>query len=117
LQEAQNWVDGLPACNNFTKLDLLAIEQRGGCWAAPQSLGNAASPSFHPFCHRRIIELVLSMEPSYRKQKRLTTDLLQLLWPDLLRYPFNQHLGLQRLKEKLNKTPKKLLVKLLPHAA
>ncbi|MBD2486987.1 hypothetical protein [Aulosira sp. FACHB-615] len=97
LEGATNWLHSLPQCNTFEILDLLYIEQRCGCWAGIQQYGNGQSSfGINPFCHRRIFQLMLSLDPIYKLRKRLSVDIIKHLWNDLLLFPFNPHPSLSR---------------------
>ena len=94
VERARQWLEQVPAQGAFGVLDFLRLEQRYGCWAGPQEYG-PTNPAFQlsPFCHRRIVELALTLPVDYRKRDRLPRDLIQSRWPELLRFPFNQPLG------------------------
>jgi hypothetical protein len=110
LKRAKQWIDNLRTFDWFTQLDLLYIEQRLGCWAGP--LHYAEWPfRIYPLCHREILYHMLKLPVDYKIEKRLTIDIIRNSWPELLRFPFNQHSRVERLKKyainKLNQGKRK----------
>ena len=114
-QKAQQWLSQLPTKNRFQVLDFLYLEQRLGCWAAPLHYG-LVNNSFclSPFVHRRILEIMLSLPVTYRKNQLLAKDLVQQQWPELLELPFNEYVGIKSYLHlySLKKKLKKLLLNL-----
>jgi hypothetical protein len=101
LQEASDWLKQLPTSDLLEKLDLFAIEQRMGCWAGPSMYGPLQARFVtYPFNSRRIYEKMLSLPPEYRRENRFPKDLIQLKWPDLLHFPFNEPFGLLKLESR-----------------
>jgi hypothetical protein len=97
---AESWLCGLPRGwreSPADALDLAYVEQRMGCWQAPQTyvypgtdnpggLGRlAASPMAETFCY----EMMLRLPQGYRASRRLQEDLVAYAWPELLAVPFN----------------------------
>ena len=60
--------------------------------------GAAEDSQFHvfPLCHREIIELILALPRTYRWAGSLPIDIIRCEWPELLEYPINTPLGIQR---------------------
>jgi hypothetical protein len=99
FQEASDWLDQLPTADLLEKLDLFYIEQRLGCWAGPSMYGSLQARFVaYPFNSRRVYEKMLSLPQHYRREGRLHKDLVQLKWPELLEFPFNEPFGLLRLE-------------------
>ncbi len=84
-------------------MDLLYIEQRLGCWGGPQSIGAIFSFVINPFCNRRIFTLMLSLPPQYKRQNKVSDDLIKHLWPELLKFPFNRYMGMRHWIKKVNR--------------
>ncbi|MBG1241904.1 hypothetical protein [Nostoc sp. NZL] len=96
-KQANQWLTNLAINNSFTILDFLHIEQKLGCWAGPQHYGHITSAfRAYPFCHRKIIEIMLSLPPDYKRSQMLANDLIKNLYPELLMFPFNEPIGLKR---------------------
>jgi hypothetical protein len=95
LERARLWLDGLPSTDFYSIIDLLYIEQRLGCWGGPQSIGATSSYVFNPFCTRRIFTLMLSLLPEYKRQAKVSDDLVKYLWPELLKFPINRYTGMR----------------------
>ena len=94
LSETEKWLAELSGYNTFNILDLFYIEQRLGCWAAPQHYGNTTSLfEFSPFNHRRIFLAMMRLPYEYRMRQELTNDICRNTWPELLDLPFNKFTG------------------------
>ena len=92
VSSAAEWLSGLPfpTVQRLQSLDLLYMEQRLGCWAAPQRLGLAECPiGISPMNHREVIKAMLSLDPEHKRVGRLQEDITRLAWPELLRLPYN----------------------------
>jgi hypothetical protein len=98
LKRAKQWIDSLKTYDWFTQLDLLYIEQRLGCWAGP--LHYAEWPfRIYPLCHREILCHMLRFPVDYKSDQRFSVDIIRNSWPELLRFPFNQPIGVRRLRK------------------
>ncbi len=96
-EQANQWLKNLGILNTFTVLDFLHIEQRLGCWAGPLQYGHITSAfRIYPLCHRKIIELMLSLPPDYKRSQMLAHDLIKSLYSELLMFPFNEPIGIKR---------------------
>jgi len=112
LEATENWLAELDGFNIFNILDLFFIEQRTGCWAAPQHYGNTISKfEFSVFNHRVIFRSMLQVPYEYRRQKNLEGDICRNMWPELLELPFNEYTGFRGLIGKLKNTLKNLIKK------
>lgn len=90
-QAADNWLSGTSR-NLSTRdvLDLAYIEQRLGCWAAPQQLAEPfIHGRFHLLVHPKIFEAMLSIPAEQRGGTELNEAVIERLWPSLLQIPFN----------------------------
>jgi hypothetical protein len=97
LRETEKWLTELSGFNAFAILDLFYIEQRLGCWAAPQHYGNQTSMfELSPFNHRRIFSCMMRLPYEYRRQQELSNDICRDLWPELLDLPFNEFTGAKK---------------------
>jgi hypothetical protein len=94
----QKWLARLPFLEPDRILDFLYLEQRLGCWAGIMPYGVAEDGQFQvfPLCHREIIELMLALPRSYRWNGSLPIDIIRREWPELLEYPINTPMGMQR---------------------
>ena len=96
LERAERWLRGVPTRNVVEVLGLRSLEQRLACWGAPQEYGYAGDAFvFSPYCHRRVVQLKLTLPLGYRWRDRLPDDLLRLRWPELLEFPFDKAFGLR----------------------
>lgn len=110
LDAGQKWLDTLPVRDPPTVLDLLYLEQRVGCWAAPQFYGHVAPMSYIVgFNHRRIIENFLRLPAEYRFSRVLPAAVINSRWPELLDLPFNQFTGPSALVDSLSSLVREFL--------
>ncbi len=87
---ARRFLDEVSSFDPFTALDLLYIEQRQGCWAGPASAAlDYAGGMFPLFCDREFYSHCIGLPPPYRQSRRLSRDLILMLWPELVDVPFN----------------------------
>jgi hypothetical protein len=94
ITETNKWLSELEGYTAFTILDLFYIEQRLGCWAAPQAYGNKTSLfEFSPFNHRKIFRSMIKLPYEYRRQQLLANDVCLYASNDLLKVPFNQFIS------------------------
>jgi predicted heme/steroid binding protein len=99
LEAAREWMDHLPVKGGSLFWDLVYIEQRLGCWAGPSVFGHdVCYPSLSPFNSPIIYKLMLSLPDDYRSSHQFVHDYVEYLWPELLAFPYNQAIGLTRLK-------------------
>ncbi len=113
-RRAQQWRNELPIHNALTIWGLLYNETFNGSWFGPVHYGFTHNALYiWPFCHRRIIEIMLGLPREYRLDNRLPSDVVAQEWPELLHLPFNWYVGFRRytyglkwrwrrLKQKLN---------------
>jgi hypothetical protein len=69
-----------------------------GGWAGvlPYAECDPGFPIF-PLCHRRVVELMLTLPAPYRRSGRLARDIILREWPELLEWPVNEPIGTTRL--------------------
>lgn len=97
LLETSSWLSELSSFNALSILDLFYIEQRLGCWAAPQHYGNIVSLfEFSPFNHRKIFRSMMKLPYEYRRRQELAQDICLDSWSDLLMLPFNEFTGIKK---------------------
>jgi len=97
LARARQWLDGLPVRNALTIWGLLYNETFNGCWFGPANYGLVSNALYiWPLCHRRIIEIMLSLPMEYRRNHSLPVELVENEWPELLSLPFNWFVGIRR---------------------
>jgi hypothetical protein len=117
LAAMNRWLESIPEAvrsDYFALLDLLYIEQRLGCWAAPAMYGAAPFAfTMTPFNHRAIFTAMMSLPSEYRARQQLAADVVQHAWPEAMSYPFQQYTGLRalgkRVREKLSRIRKRLV--------
>jgi hypothetical protein len=92
LEAGAHWLQSIAHYDPFVKLDLLYIENRLGCWAAPQRFSNLTSKfEFTPFNYRPLINTLLQLPRYYRWRDRLPYDVTRFAWPELMRFPVNRY--------------------------
>ena len=105
LREAADWLDHLPTTDLLEKLDLYGLEQRLGCLYGPSLYGcRKARFTASPYNSRLVYQRMFSLPYDYRRQKRLPIDLIQLKWPELLQFPFNEPFGLLKLESQARRS-------------
>lgn len=116
LSQVQRWLDTVATTNALLILDLFLVEQRAGCWAGVTAYGEVEHSRFQgfPFCHREILQTMLSLPIEYRRRGLLMRDIISRQWPELLEFPFNTPFGSMRLlpwavNRTLRKTARKML--------
>lgn len=114
VELADHWLQQLPVRSRLAVLDLLHVEHRWGCWAGPQEYGNEGMTVMSPYCHRRILQLMLTLPQDYRWQDRLPGDLIRLRWPELLEVPTNKLPWLRQLIRHPRGTVRSAIASLFP---
>jgi hypothetical protein len=95
-EHAEHWFRNLPTRNVLEVLGLRGLEQHLACWVAPQEYGFPRDAFvLSPYCHRRIVQLKLTLPAGYRWRDRLPDDLLKQRWPELLEFSFDKAFGLR----------------------
>ena len=105
VEAMQRWLDELSEFNRQQVLDLFYLEQRGGCWAAPQQYGSDRFVLHHimPFVDRVTIDRMMSLPLAYKVSNRFADDVIKIAWPELLSVPFNQLTFSMRVQRKLSR--------------
>jgi hypothetical protein len=92
-----SWLSELDGFNAFNILDLFYLENRLGCWAAPQHFANTRSRfAFSPFNHRLVFAAMMRLPYEFRRRQEMASAVCRTSWPELLEYPFNQFTGVRR---------------------
>lgn len=92
LRQLAKWIDEAPDVDPIRLWDLFYIEQRLGCWAGVWPYGEYLGPGFvlFPMCHRRLIEGMISPDPAQRRSACFNRKIIQVAWPELLKWPVNR---------------------------
>jgi hypothetical protein len=100
VRAAERWQSRLPVRNWLSRLGLLFLEQRVGCWGGVWPYGYAAVTGVQhfPFCHRVIVEALLRLPPGFQRTHGVTPAVIQREWPELLSLPFNRLTGVYRIR-------------------
>jgi len=92
--KAQVWLENMPVSSALSVWGLMYNEQYNGCWVGPKEYGYTHNCfRIWPFCHRRLIEIMLSLPTEYRRQNKFEIDVIESQWRELLEYPFNWPMG------------------------
>lgn len=86
------WVAALPPVDTLHALDLMYIEQRLGCWAAPQQVADpllCAHPG--PLQNLEIFDCLLSLPPDWRRKGRWVDEIVATHCVKLRAMPYNRH--------------------------
>ncbi|RUR33230.1 hypothetical protein [Vreelandella nanhaiensis] len=116
LRAAAEWLERIPASvrnNPADVLDLAYIEQRMGCWEAPVRylFPGPGRSNLSLMATALSVETMLRLPEDYRAAGHLQRDMVAYGWPELLELPFNQSMGLLRVRhssQKLRRMPRKL---------
>jgi len=95
LKKMQDWLLEVADFNVYAILDLMYLEQRLGCWAAPEQYGgdNCSISMLSPFSDRKIFESMLRLPIEYRWKQQLAFDICQMADTELASLPFNDFAG------------------------
>jgi hypothetical protein len=98
VSRAAQWLASLPTRNAITVFDLLLAEQRGGCWTGVITYAEDGYPRARlaPLCNEEIIRTMMCLPESYRREMVFERDVIALMWPELLEFPFNEQVPLSR---------------------
>lgn len=98
LEKIRTWLDGVPPMDRRTLLDLYYLEQRMGAWGSLLLYSDAHEGACRvfPLNHRETIESILRLPFAFRREGLLMRAIIQRAWPELLRIPINEPLGLLR---------------------
>lgn len=103
LKKVKDWLSKLENFNTYTILDLMYIEQRLGCWAAPQQYGGDpyCFCMLSPFSDRKIYESMLRLPIEYRWKQQLAFDICQMADVELVSLPFNDFTGILKYPKRM----------------
>jgi hypothetical protein len=110
LARADAWLRMAPVANALELLDLFYLEQRLGCWAGVWPYAEC-DPGFvvFPMCHRVIVERMRRLPAPFRRSGALMETIIAREWPELLDWPFNKLVGLQRVGAELGKIRRRVI--------
>jgi hypothetical protein len=94
VENAAAWLRDFTGANVADTVDHAYIEQRLGCWAGPSHYGHVHNACTLPLSDRAIVSATLRLPYAYRAARSLAADVVRLLWPELLRIPFNRDAAL-----------------------
>ena len=91
VERGGQWFEGLPVDDPYTIFDVRALELRFGGWGGFLTYGypDASKFVFYPFSDRRLLEALMSLPSSYRRDYGVVNDVITSQWPELLEIPFN----------------------------
>lgn len=91
LARAARWLEGLPPLDLIATMDLLYLEQRGGCWAGVVEYGELGDSSARlaPMCQGALVEDLLRLPEAARREQFVHREVIRTRWPELLEFPFN----------------------------
>ncbi len=89
LEAIGRWQEGLPAMDTREMLDLAYLEHRDGAWYAAQFCCDPTLLRIAPLLTVRVVELMMQLPPSWKLTDRLGHAIIEKLWPELERYPYN----------------------------
>ncbi len=97
VSRARRWVEEISYLHPSASVALYWLEQRLGCWAAPQQHGFVGSAfQLYPFSDRQVLQMFLSLPFRYRTRETVPRKLIAARWPELLQVPFNKPYGFRR---------------------
>jgi hypothetical protein len=99
-----DWLNGVVLEDPVQILGLFFIEQRVGGWIAinTSAYADAYRLELWPFNSRRIIELMLSFPPEFKKANGLHNTIIAREWPELSAYLVNTRPFPLRVRRKVN---------------
>jgi hypothetical protein len=89
VERVRAWIDAVPVDDALRLLDLFYIETNFGAWAGVWAYDAMSFHSAFPLCHRRAIEVYLTLPEATRRMANFTRGNIQDEWPRLLREPIN----------------------------
>jgi hypothetical protein len=111
------WIRDLEDAHNYDVLDLFYWESRMGSWAARgYTEWDIAQDVFSPYNCRDLLVTMLGVPPEDRRppENRLHRRIIEILWPQLLRYPINPPRLLPRLLDQVPSRVRSLFAKHVP---
>lgn len=103
LTAAAKWLEEIPPSVRDTPadvLDIAYIEQRMGCWEAPNRylFPGPGRSNLSLMATALSLETMLYLSEDYRAAGHLQRDMVAYGWPELLEMPFNQSVGVLRFR-------------------
>jgi hypothetical protein len=111
MKEWHKEVNDIVQVLGYDELDLFYMEHRMGNWQAQSQLEWAiVHEVLTPFNNRELIDLMLSVPVKYRIKPNfiLFTNVIDILWPELLNYPINPKIFRRKVRDKVWKITDKL---------
>lgn len=90
IEAGSVWRQGLPHNTVLQLLDFAYLEQKIGCWGGVANYADAPLKRVHPFCNRRMFELMMGLPAEYRFRQGFAESVIRMEWPELLAIPFNE---------------------------
>jgi len=94
VSQCQKWLSEVtPSIYNYKLLDIFYLEQRDGNWGAMFPAGlDTISEQFHPFNCRKLMDIMLSVNSTYRKKldSPFYQEMISTMWPELLSEPMQK---------------------------
>jgi hypothetical protein len=110
VNAVDRWMSSIPDVGMHQLLDLFYLEARLGSWAAAAAAGHACGAiPVVPMNHRAIVAQMLGLPPEYKRSHRLAEDVIRDRWPELLRWPFNQPVGLEALVRRVQRVARRII--------
>lgn len=83
------WLDEARGYNAFQTLDLAYMEHRNAAWYAVQFCADPTLVRHAPLLTYRSCALMLSLPPEWKRESRMSHSIIEALWPELNKYPYN----------------------------
>ena len=97
IKAAEVWLSGAPDRSAYSLLDRLYLENRVGCWAAPQLHGDMGPMAvMWPLNQSSSVNAMLSLSTQAKLSEHLCPMIVEQLWPELLSMPINEAMGVRR---------------------
>jgi hypothetical protein len=92
LAEVSRWLEPLRWLPTSAILDLAHMELKGSGWAMAQHAAqNAAKLELNPIAQRSIRHAFLAVPPERKGLSALFQRSIEIMWPELMRYPVNRY--------------------------
>lgn len=83
------WLAEVPSQSTLEMLDLAYLEHRDGAWYAVQFCSDPTLLRLAPVLCDRGVELMMRLPPEWKRDSRLSTEVIRRFWPELATYPYN----------------------------
>ncbi len=106
MTRAERWLEAMPSRDALMILDMLFIEQRGGCWAGTIEYAEDGYSlrRLPPLCNEEIVRTLFRLPEAYRQEMVFERDLIAARWPELLEFPFNEQVPVTAIKRRYFRT-------------